>query len=172
MGQLAGSYTAKEPVLLAKGRNPAVVLGWYGQRQETAKTDGRWCVVRVIAVRYGPHAGVQEGRPLPSATTRWRLSPASEEGAGILPWEYRPVVSCPGVVDEHAAVGDGWQRPCLGDWGAGVAPAEAEVLGWSAFLGGPGATCGQGEAATAPRGADAGEENLRVMCMHRRSTWE
>ena len=118
VGQLCRVVYGEGAGAVSECRDLAVVLddvtGMVSHKRQRRQGWGRGVVVRVVAVRYGPYAGVQEGVAVAVCNDEWRLLPASE-GAGSLPRDVCEQLHVLGVVDEHAAVvGDGWQlAPCL-----------------------------------------------------------
>ena len=114
-------------------------------------------------MRYGPHAGVQEGVAVAVGHDEMAviagIGEAQESFLGNIGQQFHVL----GVVDEHAAVvGDGHAAGsalAFSDGGGGCARSGSAGVGLC-VLGGLGATCGQGEGSHGAECADAGEEKL------------
>ena len=174
LGQLRRIVHGEGAGAVSEGRNPAVVLddvaGMVSGKRQRRQRRGGGVVVRVIAVRYGPHAGVQEGVAVAVCNDEMAviagIGEAQESFLGNIGQQFHVL----GVIDEHAAVvGDGHAAGsalAFGDGsggcacGGGGAGAGLCVLAGLGVLGGLGATCGQGEGSHGAERAGAGEEKL------------
>ena len=168
LGQLRRIVHGKGAGAVSEGRNPAVVLddvaGVVSGKRQRRQRRGGGVVVRVIAVRYGPHAGVQEGVAVAVGHDEMAVIAGIGEAQESFLGDVCEQLHVLGVVDEHAAVvGDGdaaCRALAFGDGGGSCARGSGSAGVGLCVLGGLGAACGQCEGGYGAECADAGEEKL------------
>ena len=125
----------------------------------------------MVAVRYGPYAGVQEGVAVTVCNDEVAIIASIGEAQKAFLRDVCEQLHVLGVVDEHAAVvgdSDAACRPlAFSVMGAGVVLVEVEALGlvcafWVVWA--PHAV--RVSAATAPNVPARVRKNLRVMCIY------
>ena len=171
VGQLRRVVHGEGAGTVSECRNLAVVLddvtGVVSRERQRRQGRCGGVVVRVVAVRYGPYAGVQEGVAIAVCDDEVAVIASVGEAQEAFLGDVCEQLHILGVVDEHATVvGDG-DAACrtltFGDGcggcarGGGGAGASLCVL---AGLGVLGAACGQGEGGYCAECAGAGEEKL------------
>ena len=171
VGQLRRVVHGEGAGTVSECRNLAVVLddvtGVVSRERQRRQGRCGGVVVRVVAVRYGPYAGVQEGVAIAVCDDEVAVIASVGEAQEAVLGDVCEQLHILGVVDEHATVvGDG-DAACrtltFGDGcggcarGGGGAGASLCVL---AGLGVLGAACGQGEGGYCAECAGAGEEKL------------
>ena len=133
---------------------------------EAQGAQGRRCgvVVRVIAVRYGPYTGVQEGVAVAVGHDEMAVIAGIGEAQESFLGDVCEQLHVLGVIDEHATVvGDGHAAGsalAFSDGGGGCARGSGSAGVGLCVLGGLGAACGQCEGGYGAERAGAGEEKL------------
>ena len=168
MGQLRRVVHSEGAGAVSECRDLAVVLddvtGVVSRQRQRGQRRGGGVVVRVIAVRYGPHAGVQEGVAVAVGHDEVAVIAGIGEAQESFLGDVCEQLHVLGVIDEHAAVvGDGHAAGsalAFGDGSGGCARGSGSAGVGLCVLGGLGSTCGQGEGSHGAECADAGEEKL------------
>ena len=168
VGQLRRIVHGEGAGAVSECRDLAVVLddvtGVVSGKRQRRQGRGGGVVVRVVAVRYGPYTGVQEGVAVAVGHDEMAviagIGEAQESFLGDVGQQFHVL----GVVDEHAAVvGDGHAAGsalAFSDGGGGCARGSGSAGVGLCVLGGLGAACGQGEGGYGAERAGAGEEKL------------
>ena len=168
MGQLRRVVHGEGAGAVSECRDLAVVLddvtGVVSRKRQRGQRRGRGVVVRVVAVRYGPYAGVQEGVAVTVCNDEVAVIASVGEAQEAFLGDVCEQLHVLGVVDEHAAVvGDGdaaCRALAFGDGCGGCACRGRSAGAGLGVLGGLGAACGQGEGGYCAECAGAGEEKL------------
>ena len=144
LGQLRRVVHGEGAGAVSEGRNPAVVLddvtGMVSGEAQGAQ--GRRCgvVVRVIAVRYGPYTGVQEGVAVAVGHDEMAVIAGIGEAQESFLGDVCEQLHVLGVIDEHTAVvGDGdaaCRALAFGDGGGGCARGGGGAGAGLCILGG------------------------------------
>ena len=168
MGQLRRVVHSEGAGAVSECRDLAVVLddvtGVVSRQRQRGQRRGSGVVVRVVAVRYGPYAGVQEGVAVAVCNDEVAVIASVREAQEAFLGDVCEQLHVLGVVNEHAAVvgdgnaacralafGDGCGGSARGGGGAGAGPC---------VLGGLGAAGGQCEGGYSAECTGAGEEKL------------
>ena len=118
----------------------------------------------MVAVRYGPYAGVQEGVAVTVCNDEVAIIASVGEAQKAFLRDVCEQLHVLGVVDEHAAVvgdSDAACRPlAFGDGCGGSTRGSGGAGAGLCVLGGLGTACGQGECSYCAECAGAGEEKL------------
>ena len=171
VGQLRRVVHGEGTGTVSECRDLAVVLddvtGVVSCKRQRRQRRGSGVVVRVVAVRYGPYAGVQEGVAVAVCNDEVAVIASVGEAQEAFLGDVREQLHILSVVDEHATVvGDGdaaCRALAFGDGcgscarGGGGAGAGLCIL---AGLGVLGAAGGQSEGGYCAERAGAGEEKL------------
>ena len=171
MGQLRRIVHGEGAGAVSECRDLAVVLddvtGVVSRQRQRRQRRGSGVVVRVVAVRYGPYAGVQEGVAVAVCNDEVAVIASVGEAQEAFLGDVCEQLHVLGIIDEHATVvGDGdatCRALAFGDGGGGCARGGGGAgagLCILAGLGGLGAACGQGEGGYCAECAGAGEEKL------------
>ena len=168
VGQLRRVVHGEGAGAVSECRDLAVVLddvtGVVSRKRQRGQRRGRGVVVRVVAVRYGPYAGVQEGVAVTVCNDEVAVIASVGEAQEAFLGDVCEQLHVLGVVDEHAAVvGDGdaaCRALAFGDRGGGCACRGGGAGAGLGVLGGLGAACGQGECGYCAECAGTGEEKL------------
>ena len=168
VGQLRRVVHGEGAGAVSECRDLAVVLddvtGVVSRQRQRRQRRGSGVVVRVVAVRYGPYAGVQEGVAVAVCNDEVAVIASVREAQEAFLGDVCEQLHVLGVVNEHAAVvgdgnaacralafGDGCGGSARGGGGAGAGPC---------VLGGLGAAGGQCEGGYSAECTGAGEEKL------------
>ena len=168
MGQLRRVVHGEGAGAVSECRDLAVVLddvtGVVSRQRQRGQRRGSGVVVRVVAVRYGPYAGVQEGVAVTVCNDEVAVIASVGEAQEAFLGDVCEQLHVLGVVNEHAAVvGDGHAAGSALAFGDGCGSCARRGGGAGAglcVLGGLGAAGGQCEGGYSAECTGAGEEKL------------
>ena len=168
VGQLRRVVHGEGAGAVSECRDLAVVLddvtGVVSRQRQRGQRRGSGVVVRVVAVRYGPYAGVQEGVAVAVCNDEVAVIASVREAQEAFLGDVCEQLHVLGVVNEHAAVvGDGHAAGSALAFGDGCGSCARRGGGAGAglcVLGGLGAAGGQCEGGYSAECTGAGEEKL------------
>ena len=168
VGQLRRVVHSEGAGAVSECRDLAVVLddvtGVVSRQRQRRQRRGSGVVVRVVAVRYGPYAGVQEGVAVAVCNDEVAVIASVREAQEAFLGDVCEQLHVLGVVNEHAAVvGDGnaaCRALAFGDGCGGSARGGGGAGAGLCVLGGLGAAGGQCEGGYSAECTGAGEEKL------------
>ena len=168
VGQLRRVVHGEGAGAVSECRDLAVVLddvtGVVSRQRQRRQRRGSGVVVRVVAVRYGPYAGVQEGVAVAVCNDEVAVIASVREAQEAFLGDVCEQLHVLGVVNEHAAVvGDGnaaCRALAFGDGCGGSARGGGGAGAGLCVLGGLGAAGGQCEGGYSAECTGAGEEKL------------
>ena len=168
VGQLRRVVHSEGAGAVSECRDLAVVLddvtGVVSRQRQRRQRRGSGVVVRVVAVRYGPYAGVQEGVAVAVCNDEVAVIASVGEAQEAFLGDVCEQLHVLGVIDEHTAVvGDGdaaCRALAFGDGGGSCARGGGGAGAGLCVLGGLGAAGGQCEGGYSAECTGAGEEKL------------